>query len=49
MRLTKDNDLVAFEDGLIQAKELRVESNKRVEEDSAVKRQRYNTMSEIIN
>ena len=48
-------DLVALEDGLIQAGELGVESSKREreveeeEENSAAKRQRYNTMTEIIN
>lgn len=55
MGLAGDDDLVAPEDGLIQAGELGVESSKREreveeeEENSAVKRQRYNTMTEIIN
>ncbi len=46
--LAGDNDLVAFEDGLIQAGELKVESSKiereveEGEENSAAKRQRYN-------
>jgi len=55
MGLAGDDDLVALEDGLIQAGELGVESSKREreveeeEENSAAKRQRYNTMTEIIN
>ncbi len=55
MRLAGDDDLVALKDGLIQAGELGVEFSKRKrevegeEENSAAKRQRYNTMTEIIN
>ncbi len=55
MEIAEDDDLVALEDGLIQAGELGVESCKREtkveeeEENSAAKRQRYNTMTEIIN
>lgn len=47
--------MVALEDGLIQAGELGVEAGKREreieeeEENTASKRQRYNTMTEIIN
>ncbi len=53
-RLARDDDLVGLEDGLIQAGELGVESSKREreveeeEENSAAKRQRYNTMTEIL-
>lgn len=57
MGLAGDDDLVILEDGLIQAGELGVGSSKRErereveeeEENSAAKRQRYNTMTEIIN
>ena len=53
--LAEDNNLVVLEDGLIQARELKVISSKKekkVEEEeksSAAKRQRYNTITEIIN
>ncbi len=53
--LAGNNDLVALEDGLIQAGKLGVESSKRErevkkeEENSAAKQQQYNTMTEIIN
>ena len=54
MGLAGDDNLVALEDGLIQAGELGVEASKREremeeEENTAAKRQRYNTMTEIIN
>ena len=55
MGLARDEELVELEDGLLQAGELGVESSKREreleeeEEETAVKRQRYNTMTEIIS
>ena len=54
MGLARDEELVELEDGLLQAGELGVESSKREkeleeEEKTAVKRQRYNTMTEIIS
>ncbi len=54
MGLVWDDNLVSLEDGFIQAGELGVESSKRErkveeEENSTAKRQRYNTMTEIIN
>ncbi len=54
MELAGDDDLVALEDGLIQAGELGVESSKKgreveEEENSSAKQQRYNTTTEIIN
>lgn len=55
MGLAGDDNLVLLEDELIQAGELGVEASKREremeeeEENTAAKRQRYNTMTEIIN
>ena len=55
MGLARDEELVELEDRLLQAGELGVESSKREreleeeEEETAVKRQRYNTMTEIIS
>ena len=54
MGLVWDDNLVSLEDGFIQAGELGVESSKgegkvEEEENSTAKRQRYNTMTEIIN
>lgn len=52
MGLARDEELVKLEDGLLQAGELGVESSKREreleeeEEEPAVKRQRYNTMTD---
>lgn len=53
--LAGDDDLVALQNGLIQAGKLEVEVSKREremkeeKENTAAKRQRYNTITEIIN
>ncbi len=46
MELVGDDDLIALEDRLIQARELRVESSKRERE---VEKEEENTMTEIKN
>lgn len=55
IELVKEDDLVVLKDGLIQARELEVESSKRKkkikkeEKNSAAKWQQYNIMTKIIN